>query len=40
MNLLELYKQLSDDEKKEFVSLIIVDINRTQKEVGKILLNV
>lgn len=39
MNLLELYKQLSDDEKKEFVNLIIDDINRIQKEVGRILLN-
>ena len=31
MNLLELYKQLSDKEKEEFISLIVDEIKKVEK---------
>ena len=35
MNLLEMYKQLSEEEKEEFINLIIDEINKIQKEKGE-----
>ncbi len=35
MNLLEMYKQLSEEEKEEFINLIIDEINKKQKEKGE-----
>lgn len=38
MNLLGMYKQLNDEEKKEFIKSLIKDINSIQKESGQVLL--
>lgn len=38
MNLVEMYKYLSDEEKQEFIRLIIQEINNYQKRIGKIIL--
>ena len=35
MNLLEMYKQLSEEEKEEFINLIIDEINKKKKEKGE-----
>ena len=38
MNLLEILKELTDEEKQEFIKLIIQEINNYQKKLGKIIL--
>lgn len=38
MNLLEMYKKLTQDEKEELINLIIQEINNYQKKSGKIIL--
>ncbi len=38
MNLLEMYKQLNDEEKEEFIKSLIKDMNSIQKEAGQVLL--
>lgn len=38
MNLLEMYKKLTQDEKEELINLIIQEINNYQKKLGKIIL--
>lgn len=38
MNLLEMYKQLSDEEREELIKLIIKNINEIQKKTGKVLI--
>lgn len=36
MNLLEMYKELTDEEKQEFIKLIIQEITKKEKEVGRL----
>ncbi len=36
MNLLEMYKELTDEEKQEFIKLIIQEIRKKEKEVGRL----
>lgn len=36
MNLLEMFKQLSDDQKSEFIEKIIEEINKKIAQVGKL----
>lgn len=38
MNLLEMFKELTEEEKQEFIRLIIQEINNYQKKLGKIIL--
>lgn len=39
MNLLEMYKQLSDEEKQEFISFIIEEINKSKRILGNFKIN-
>lgn len=36
MNLLEMFKKLTDEEKQEFIKLIIQELNKKEKEVGRL----
>lgn len=36
MNLLEMFKELTDEEKQEFIKLIIQEIRKKEKEVGRL----
>ena len=36
--LLEMFKNLSDEDKEEFIRLIIEEINNVQKKAGEVLL--
>ena len=36
MNLLEMYNQLSDEEKEKLINLIIQEIRKKEKEVGRL----
>lgn len=38
MNFLEMYKELTDEERQEFIRLIIQEINNYQKKLGEIIL--
>jgi hypothetical protein len=36
MNLLEMFKKLTEEEKQEFIRLIIQEIRKKEKEVGEL----
>lgn len=36
MNLLEMFKKLTDEEKDELINLIIQEIRKKEKEVGRL----
>ena len=36
MNLLEMFKELTEEEKQEFIRLIIQEIRKKEKEVGEL----
>lgn len=38
MNLLEMFKKLTDEEKEEFIALLINEINEKQKKEGQVLI--
>ncbi len=38
MNLLEMYKALTDEEKQEFIKEIIKEINKKNAEIGKLII--
>lgn len=40
MNLLEMYKKLTQDEKEELINLIIKEIEKKEKEAGKLLIQI
>lgn len=40
MNLLEMFKKLTDEEKQEFIRLIIKEIRKKEKEVGRLLIQI
>lgn len=40
MNLLEMFKELTEEEKEELISLIIKEINKKEKEVGRLLIQI
>lgn len=40
MNLLEMFKQLSDEQKSEFIEMIIQEINKKNAEIGKLVIQI
>lgn len=36
MNLLEMFKELTDEEKQDFIKLILQEIRKKEKEVGRL----
>lgn len=40
MNLLEMFKKLTNEEKQELINLIIKEIERKEKEAGRLLIQI
>ncbi len=40
MNLLEMYKKLSQEEKEELINLLIQEIRKKEKEVGRLIIKI